>query len=545
MDICLDNNIIIDLLIPERNGHLIAKNIYDIIKEKKYVNWISASSICNLDNILSSEIKKFNLNEPEKIRSEFRRFLLETKIFTATGASIRDALNAEDFENHIIHVNFKRIAPDGILISNNTGPKDNYGAVRAEDFIKDHESLSKPVNIPLLDLKEEYRFMLEDIDNGILKNIANTMYILGPEVKELEDKVAKYIGVNHCIGISSGTDALVLALRSLALKIKGEQYWSKDDLIITTPFTFTATGDSILRAGATPLFVDIDYNTYNIDPAKIKECLTYYSSPQTKGANNVVGILPVHLYGKPSMMDDMSRIAKEHNLFVLEDVAQAFGGQWHNCANTARKLGSIGTAGCFSFFPSKNLGGFGDGGMVSTDDNEIAELIRMLLRHGGKDKYNVDHIGYNARLDTIQAAIILVKFKFIDDFNEKRRKIADIYSTELNALDGILLPAPASSISNEGKGHVYHQYTIRVLNGRRDALQKYLKDKSISSMIYYPIPLNDMKVFNGRMKTYGNLNSAKTATKEVLSIPIEPLQKEKTTKYIVDTIKEFFQIVKN
>jgi dTDP-4-amino-4,6-dideoxygalactose transaminase len=372
--------------------------------------------------------------------------------------------------------------------------------------------------------------MIEDLDNSLLQTIAEAKYILGPQVKELEDKIAKYLGVKHCIGISSGTDALVLSLRALAIKIKGKEYWDRDDLIITTPFTFTATGDAILRAGATPVFVDIDPDTCNIDLEKIRFALRSLPSVQ-----KVVGIIPVHLYGQACNMEEIMAIAEEYNLFVVEDVAQAFGGMWKD-----KKLGSIGTTGCFSFFPSKNLGGFGDGGMVATNDDEIAELMRMLLKHGGKDKYNVDHIGYNARLDTLQAAIILAKFMHIDEFNEKRRKIAGIYSRELAEVNDIVLPKghELSAKSNE-LSHVYHQYAIRIKDGKRDELQRYLKEKGISTMVYYPVPLHKMRVFEGRSRESGRLSESERAVKEILSLPIEPLMSKEDINYVIGKIKDF------
>ncbi|MCL0034296.1 DegT/DnrJ/EryC1/StrS family aminotransferase [Thermodesulfovibrionales bacterium] len=380
--------------------------------------------------------------------------------------------------------------------------------------------------IPMLDLRLEYEYMKEDIDSAIRTCLEHQKWILGPEVKELEDKIAEYLNVKHCIGICSGTDALVLSLRALAIKIKGEEYWDRDDLIITTPFTFTATGDAILRAGATPLFVDIDPNTYNIDPARIKEYLTQNSQLRTHNSTHVVGVVPVHLYGLSCPMDKIMAIARKYNLFVLEDVAQAFGGIYKG-----RKLGSIGTAGAFSFFPAKNLGGFGDGGMVSTDDDELAELIRMLLKHGGKDKYNVEYIGYNARLDTLQAAIVLAKFKYIDEFNERRRKVAEIYSKELAGIDGLVLPIISAF-------HVYHQYTIRVLRNKRDELKERLQRKGISSAIYYPLPLHKMKVFHEKCKLVSHLIEAEKAVREVLSLPVEPLLTEKEITHVCEIIKE-------
>jgi dTDP-4-amino-4,6-dideoxygalactose transaminase len=377
--------------------------------------------------------------------------------------------------------------------------------------------------IPMLDLRLEYEYMQADIDGAIKTCLEHQKWILGPEVKQLENEIAGYLGAKHCIGICSGTDSLVLSLRAQAIKLKNREYFDKTDEVVTTSFTFTATGDAILRSGATPVFVDIDPGTYNIDSEKIREYI--------KSGKNVVGIIPVHLYGQACNMDELMKIAEEYGLFVIEDVAQAFGGKWKD-----KKLGSIGTTGSFSFFPSKNLGGFGDGGMVATNDDKTMELVRMLLKHGGKDKYNVDHVGYNARLDTLQAAIILAKFKYIDEFNNKRRQVGIQYNEGLRNVKGIVL----SEILPEAV-HVYHQYTIRVLNGKRDELQNHLKEKGLSTMVYYPYPLHKMKVFdNGRSRSFGSLENAETATESVLSLPIEPLQSKEDTLYVIDCIKGYF-----
>jgi len=381
--------------------------------------------------------------------------------------------------------------------------------------------------IPMLDLRLEYEFMKADIDSAIERCLEHQKWIFGPEIKELEGKIAEYLGVKHCIGSSSGTEALVLALRALAIKLKGQEFFDKTDEIITTPFTFTATGDAILRAGATPVFVDIDPATYNIDTIKIR---AYLASPVASGPSRVIGILPVHLYGQSCNMDEIMKIANEYNLFVLEDVAQAFGSTWKG-----NKLGSIGTAGGFSFFPSKNLGGFGDAGMVATNDDEIVELVRMLLKHGGKDKYNVDHIGYNARLDTLQATVLLAKLKYIDEFNERRRKIAEFYNKELKGLDGLSLPMASSAAH-----HVYHQYTIRVTNGDRDGLQRFLNENGLSTMIYYPVPLHKMKVFTGRCKVFRQVEQSEKAVQEILSLPIEPLMEREDLTTVVKTVRRFF-----
>ncbi len=378
----------------------------------------------------------------------------------------------------------------------------------------------------MLDLRLEYEYMKEDIDSALAKCLTHQKWIFGPEVAELEERIAEYLGVEHCVGVSSGTEALVLSLRALAFKTKGEEFFTRDDEIITSPFTFTATGDAILRAGATPVFVDIDPLTYNIDVNKLKSYLTANSA-------KVVGILPVHLYGQACDMKEVMRMADEYGLFVLEDVAQAFGGKW-----SGMKLGSFGNAGAFSFFPSKNLGGFGDGGMVSTNDSEIAGFVRMLLKHGGKDKYNVDHLGYNARLDTLQAAVILAKFKYIDAFNLRRVAIAARYSEDLRDIPGMFLPLPLPSADVD---HVYHQYTVRVINGRRDDLQRYLSEKKVSTMIYYPLPLHQMKVFHGRSIVSEYLPESEKAAREVLSLPVEPLMNAGSITAVTETIKRFFE----
>jgi len=378
--------------------------------------------------------------------------------------------------------------------------------------------------IPMLDLKREYEYMKKDIEVAIQNCLDHQQWILGPEVKRLESELAEYLGVKHCIGVASGTDALVISLRALAIKLKGEEYFNKEDEIVTTPFTFTATGDSILRAGATPVFVDIEPSTFNLDANRVEEYLKKYT-------DKMVGIIPVHLYGQACNMDKITEIANKYNLFVLEDVAQALGGMWKE-----KRLGSIGTAGCFSFFPSKNLGGFGDGGMIATNDEGIANLSRMLRVHGGKDKYNVDHIGYKSRLDTLQAAILLAKYKYLDEFNTRRREIAKIYNDELKGIEEVVLPEEQPSSC-----HVYHQYTIRVKKGKREILKQFLQEKGISSMVYYPLPLNKMQVFQKRCKICGGLSETEKAVEEVLSLPVEPLLTQEEVLSITHAVKEFFE----
>ena len=530
MDFLIDPTIYADYLIQERDNHPLAKKIIGYLKEKGHRIWISASSVDTLKMTILKDSEKYKLDK-RGVLDDFKQLVNEMSIVTVVGKTVKDIIEEEDIDFALAYRNFKRIAKEGLVISNteiSNGYNDVISTVKFEKDYLNSNSNNKTSSIALLDLQDEYRHMLEDIDNAVLNAISDAKYILGPQVKALEELIASYLGVKHCVAVSSGTEALVIALRALAIKLKGTEYWNKEDLILTTPFTFTATGDAILRSGATPVFIDVDLSTYNIDVNKVKQILTDQAF-RFKDNVRIVGILPVHLYGQSCDMDKIMDLATEYDLFVVEDVAQAFGGKWRE-----KRLGSIGTVGAFSFFPSKNLGGFGDGGMLSTDDDEIADLARMLLRHGGRDKYNVDHIGYNARLDTLQAAILLEKMRYIDKFNKKRRQIAHLYTTELEDVD-FLIP-PREDVRTY---HVYHQYTVNVLNGHRDILKDHLKNNGIASMVYYPVPLHKMKVFsNGRSIIYDDLKNAEEAVKSVLSLPIEPLQQKLITYKIIETIKK-------
>ncbi|RKO65482.1 DegT/DnrJ/EryC1/StrS family aminotransferase [Desulfofundulus salinus] len=356
------------------------------------------------------------------------------------------------------------------------------------------------VKIPVLDLTPEIEALWDELMAAIQKVLKSGQFIMGPNVKAFEQEVAAYLGVKHAIGVNSGTDALVIALRSAGI--------GPGDEVITTPFTFFATAEAISQVGAIPVFVDIDPKTFNIDPELIEPAIT----PKTKA------ILPVHLYGQAADMDPIMGLAAKYNLKVIEDTAQAFGGEYKG-----RKLGTIGNVGCFSFFPSKNLGAFGDGGLIATNDDEIAEIARMLRVHGARKKYYNEMIGYNSRLDEIQAAILRVKLPHIDEWNEARRQAAKRYNELLKDVPGIVTPYEAPYAK-----HVYHQYTIRVLNGRRNEVKKHLEEQGISTMIYYPVPVHKLPVYAN--KNY-RLPEAEKAAGEVLSLPIwsqitEEMQKQ-------------------
>ena len=374
------------------------------------------------------------------------------------------------------------------------------------------------MNIPLLDLKAEYEVLKKDIDAQIKDCLDSQHWILGAKVSEFEEKAARYLETEYAIGVASGTDALVVSLGALALSIKGKDRFDKKDEIITTPFTFVATAEAIARSGATPVFVDIDPDTYNICPLEIAKAIT----------ENTVGIIPVHLYGLACNMGEICKLAQKHKLFVLEDTAQAFGASYRG-----KKLGTIGDIGSFSFFPSKNLGCFGDGGLITTNNEKYAELIRALRNHGQVKKYNAEFLGYNSRLDSLQAAILLAKLNYLDEFNELRRKVAAGYNRAFKSISEITTP-----IEPKGSFHVHHLYTMKV-SSRRDELLKFLNSRGIASRPYYPLALYEMDAFKDSI-SQGSLTVTKEALATVLSLPIYPFLKDNQFQYITKTVSSFF-----
>jgi dTDP-4-amino-4,6-dideoxygalactose transaminase len=362
--------------------------------------------------------------------------------------------------------------------------------------------------IPILDLSPQYQSLKPEIYAAIDRVLESGQFIMGPDVKQFEQEVATYLGVKHAIAVNSGTDALVIGLRAMGI--------GSGDEVITTPFSFFATAESISSVGATPIFVDIDPKTFNIDPAKIKDKIT----SRTKA------IMPVHLYGNPAAMTQIMGIAQAHGLKVIEDCAQSFGARYAGtcsgcdgaCSETLRSTitgkmtGTIGDVGAYSFFPSKNLGAYGDGGLIATNDDAIADLARMLRVHGAKKKYHNEIIGYNSRLDTLQAAILRVKLPHIDEWNSGRRRVASLYTELLADIPEVVAPEVVS-------GHVFHQYTIRIIKGDRDKVASDLSAKGISTMIYYPIPQDRLPIYAGKYPV--NPISDQLGT-QVLSLPIWP-----------------------
>jgi len=361
------------------------------------------------------------------------------------------------------------------------------------------------MKIPLVDLKAQYKSIKNEIDDAVQRVLESTQFILGQEVKAFESEIAAYCQTKFAVGVASGTDALQLALLACGIK-PGEE-------VITTPFTFIATAEAITQCGAIPVFVDIDPKTCNINPAKIEPKIT----------EKTRAILPVHLYGQPADMGPILELGKKYNLKVIEDCAQAMGAKYRG-----KMVGSLGDVGCLSFFPSKVLGAYGDGGMVVTNNPEISEIVAMLRNHGSKEKYYHLMTGFNSRLDELQAAILRVKLRYLDKWIELRRQKASLYNKLFSQIDGISPPyiAPDSY-------HVFNYYTIRLQGQRinRDALRAHLSSKGIATAVYYPLSLHLQEVYRGLGYRAGDFPEGETAQKQVLSLPIYPeLSKSQTEK---------------
>lgn len=358
--------------------------------------------------------------------------------------------------------------------------------------------------IPMVDLKTQYNSLRAEMDEALHNVFESTQFILGPNVQALEQEIAADLGVKHALSCASGTDALHLAIRAAGI--------GPGDEVITPTFTFIATAEAIRYVGATPVFVDIDPRTFNIDPQQVANAIT----------DKTRALLPVHLFGQPADMSALMALAKQHNLLVIEDCAQSYGARINGTAT-----GAIGLAGCHSFFPSKNLGCYGDGGLITTNDDALAEKIRVLRNHGSRVRYHHDVIGYNSRLDEIQAAILRVKLRHINEFNQNRYRVAQEYSALLK--EAVMTP------HEDGIGnHVYHQYTI--LSPKRDHIMKALADKQIASAIYYPIPLHKQAAF-GQEYADISLPVSEQIASQCLSLPIYPELSTEQIQLITETVK--------
>lgn len=373
------------------------------------------------------------------------------------------------------------------------------------------------MKIQMVDLNGQYEKIKDEINAGIQNTLDKTAFINGPAVKEFQQDFENYLGAKHVIPCANGTDALQIAMMALDLK--------PGDEVICPAFTYVATAEVIGLLGLKPVMVDVCHDTFNI----IIDQLEKYITPKTKA------IVPVHLYGQSADMEKVMNFAVKHNLFVIEDNAQAIGSNYTFSDGSSKKTGTIGHIGCTSFFPSKNLGCYGDGGALMTNNDELASKIRMIANHGQEKKYYHKVLGCNSRLDTLQAEILKVKLKHLDEYSEARNKMASYYDEHLSGIDGLQIPRRA-----ENSTHVFHQYTLKVADGKRDDLQKYLAEKNIPSMIYYPLPLYKQEAFNQYVEAGFELAVTELLCKEVISLPVHTEFNQEVQDYIISQIKNFF-----
>ena len=357
--------------------------------------------------------------------------------------------------------------------------------------------MSTQTRIPILDLAPQLDALWPELNHAIQKVLRGGHYIMGPEVRAFEEETAQFLGVKHTVACNSGTDALFLAMRALGI--------GPGDEVITTPFTFFATAEAISHVGATPVFVDVDRTTMNLDPMLVEKVI----SARTRA------ILVVHLFGRPCEMDAILEVAHRHGLKVVEDCAQSFGARF-----MGKPTGTLGAIGCFSFFPSKNLGAYGDGGLMVTDDDALAATARMLRVHGSRKKYHNEAVGYNSRLDELQAAILRVKLPHLEAWNRGRRRVAQNYRRLLEGHSSVVTPEVV-------EGHVFHQYTIQLKNGSRDQVQARLEEEGIGTMIYYPVPCHRLTLYQ-QSHAHVSCPNAESLGSCVLSLPIWPEMDEET-----------------
>jgi len=388
------------------------------------------------------------------------------------------------------------------------------------------------MNIPFLDLKAQYRSIKSEIEAKISEVISSQRFILGPEVEALEKELAAYCGVKYAVGVSSGSDALLSSLMALGIE--------PGDEVVTTPFTFFATAGAVARLRAKPVFCDIEEQSCNIDPTQLAHLLVQRIENQQN--SKVKALIPVHLYGQCAEMEAIMDLAHKYDLFVVEDAAQAVGSEYLT-RQGIKKAGSIGHLNILSFFPSKNLGGYGDGGLVLTNDEAMAAKLRMMRVHGSKDKYLYEFIGGNFRLDALQAAVLRVKFRHLEDWLKKRKEKAAYYDqlfkeSRLAEKGFALPPQPIYKDSGINNYHTYHQYVIRAQ--ARNQLQAFLKERGISTAVYYPLPLHLQKCFSYLGYKVGDFPQSEKASSQVLALPIYPELTQDQQDYIVASIKDFY-----
>ncbi len=374
----------------------------------------------------------------------------------------------------------------------------------------------------MVDLKGQYENIKERVDSSIMNVIETTAFINGPEVHEFQKELEQYLDVKHVIPCANGTDALQIAMMGLGLK--------PGDEVITADFTFAATVEVIALLQLTPVLVDVDPINFNIDIEAIKKAIT----PKTKA------IVPVHLFGLVANMDEIMDIANEHNLYVIEDNAQAIGADYTSKNGSKKKAGTIGHVASTSFFPSKNLGCYGDGGAIFTNDDDLAHIIRGIVNHGMYERYHHDVVGVNSRLDSIQAAVLRAKLPYLDNYNKARIEAASKYTAVFKGIENIVTPGGFDTEKNiSERSHVFHQYTLKILNGKRDALVNHLSEKGIPCGVYYPIPLHLQKAYKDERYKEEDFTVTNQLIKEVISLPMHTELDDEQIKYITETIINF------
>lgn len=373
----------------------------------------------------------------------------------------------------------------------------------------------KPIR--MVDLKTQYENIRTEVEQAMQQVIQDTAFINGPQVQNFAGDLSQYLDTQHVIPCANGTDALQIALMALELE--------PGDEVITPDFTFISTVEVVKLLGLKPVLVDVDEKDFTLSVEKVREAIT----PRTRA------IVPVHLYGQCARMDELLKLAREHEIVIIEDAAQALGTDYLS-GSTPRKAGTLGDIGCTSFFPSKNLGCYGDGGALFTDDPRLADIIKTIANHGSHQKYYHSRVGLNSRLDTLQAAILQVKLQYLDHYNQARQKAAAIYDRELSGMDPIAPPARVPHST-----HIYHQYTLRLQPGvSRDDLKAYLKDRDITSMVYYPVPMHMQEAFRDSGYQEGDFPVSEKLSRSVLSLPMHTELEQDQIQYITQTIKQYF-----
>jgi dTDP-4-amino-4,6-dideoxygalactose transaminase len=373
-------------------------------------------------------------------------------------------------------------------------------------------------DIKMVDLHGQYLKIKDEVDSAIQRVIDSTAFIRGEDVRKFQDELSAYLGVKHCIACGNGTDALQVAMMTLELQ--------QGDEVITTPFTFIATVEVIRLLGLKPVFVDVRPDTFNLDPEQLEQAVT----------ERTRAIVPVHLFGQSADMESIMEFARINGLYIIEDNAQALGADFLHSIGLKQKAGTIGHLGTTSFFPSKNLGAFGDGGALFTNDDSFGKRAASLVNHGMQKRYHYDHVGVNSRLDTLQAAILRVKLQHLDDYHRLRQEAAAWYDTKLSDIEGLQIPVRSPFTT-----HIFHQYTLLVQGSRRDALKQWLMEKGIPSQVYYPVPLHLQRAYSDLGYREGDLPVSEELCSKVLSLPMHTEMEQVQLTYISDQVQQFFK----